>query len=180
MTETSVDIQCPVTGKTQERAAGGPTNRDWWPNQLKLDVLHQRSSMSNPMGEGFNYAKEFKSLDLQAVKDWRSQGLLTRESPVLKPGSKKWLPLHQALELQDLRSASQKRAAAEKKGETVPPTPRPRAATRQLRSIRGAPRRAALQDDRALCRMPQRPLVHRRRRRTRADPARAGRNRHGA
>jgi hypothetical protein len=69
-------------------------------------------------------------LDLQAVKDWRSQGLLTRESPVLKPGSKKWLPLHQALGLQDLRSASQKRAAAEKKGETVPPTPRPRAAPR--------------------------------------------------
>ena len=47
---------------------GGTTNRDWWPNQLKLDILHQRSSKSNPMGEGFNYAKEFKSLDLEAVK----------------------------------------------------------------------------------------------------------------
>jgi len=47
---------------------GGTTNRDWWPNQLKLDILHQHSSKSNPMGEGFNYAKEFKSLDLEAVK----------------------------------------------------------------------------------------------------------------
>jgi catalase-peroxidase len=49
-------------------AAGGTSNLDWWPNQLKLDMLHQRSSKSNPMGEGFNYAKEFKSLDLKAVK----------------------------------------------------------------------------------------------------------------
>jgi catalase-peroxidase len=49
-------------------AGGGMTNPDWWPNQLKLDILHQHSSKSNPMGEGFNYAKEFKSLDLQAVK----------------------------------------------------------------------------------------------------------------
>jgi len=47
---------------------GGTTNRDWWPNQLKLDILHQHSAKSNPMGEGFNYAKEFKSLDLEAVK----------------------------------------------------------------------------------------------------------------
>jgi len=49
-------------------AGGGPTTRDWWPNQLRLDILHQHSSKSNPMGEGFNYAKEFKSLDLAAVK----------------------------------------------------------------------------------------------------------------
>jgi catalase-peroxidase len=49
-------------------AGGGMTNRDWWPNQLKLDILHQRSSKPNPMGEDFNYAKEFKSLDLAAVK----------------------------------------------------------------------------------------------------------------
>jgi catalase-peroxidase len=56
--------------KNDERkpTAGGMTNQDWWPNQLKLDILHQRSSKSNPMGEGFNYAKEFKSLDLKAVK----------------------------------------------------------------------------------------------------------------
>ncbi len=46
----------------------GMTNRDWWPNQLRLDILRRHSSKSNPMGEGFNYAKEFKSLDLEAVK----------------------------------------------------------------------------------------------------------------
>jgi catalase-peroxidase len=47
---------------------GGTSNRDWWPNQLRLDILHQHSSKSNPMGGDFNYAKEFKSLDLKAVK----------------------------------------------------------------------------------------------------------------
>ncbi len=53
------------------------TNRDWWPNQLRLDILHQHSSKSNPMGESFNYAKEFESLDLEAVRtDLRE--LLTR------------------------------------------------------------------------------------------------------
>lgn len=46
----------------------GTSNRDWWPNQLKIEILHQHSSKSNPMGEDFNYAKEFKSLDLAAVK----------------------------------------------------------------------------------------------------------------
>ncbi|MGD0489816.1 MAG: catalase/peroxidase HPI [Syntrophorhabdales bacterium] len=57
------------TGRFHEHiAGGGTTNRDWWPNQLNLDILHQHSSKSNPMGEGFNYAKEFKSLDLEAVK----------------------------------------------------------------------------------------------------------------
>ncbi len=49
-------------------AGGGTANQDWWPNQLRLDILHQHSSKSNPMGEDFNYAKEFKSLDLEAVK----------------------------------------------------------------------------------------------------------------
>ena len=59
----------PVTGGAHEHTpGGGTTNRDWWPNQLNLDILHQHSSKSNPMGEGFNYAKEFKSLDLEAVK----------------------------------------------------------------------------------------------------------------
>ncbi len=52
----------------EHTAGGGTTNRDWWPNQLKLDTLHQHSSKSNPMGEGFNYAKEFKSLDMAALK----------------------------------------------------------------------------------------------------------------
>jgi catalase-peroxidase len=49
-------------------AGRGTSNRDWWPNKLRLDILHQHSSKSNPMGEGFNYAKEFKGLDLEAVK----------------------------------------------------------------------------------------------------------------
>ena len=50
------------------RAGRGTSNRDWWPNQLRLGILHQHSSKSNPMGEDFNYAEEFKSLDLAAVK----------------------------------------------------------------------------------------------------------------
>jgi catalase-peroxidase len=49
-------------------AGGGTSNLDWWPNRLKLEILHQHSSKSNPMGEEFNYAQEFKSLDLAAVK----------------------------------------------------------------------------------------------------------------
>jgi catalase-peroxidase len=56
----------PVMGST---ARGGRSNRDWWPNQLNLRILHQHSHMSNPMGEAFNYAEEFKKLDLQAVKE---------------------------------------------------------------------------------------------------------------
>jgi len=59
----------PVTGGANKQATGrGTSNRDWWPNQLKIEILHQHSSKSNPMGEDFNYAKEFKSLDLEAVK----------------------------------------------------------------------------------------------------------------
>jgi catalase-peroxidase len=58
-----------VMGKTHEHAARkGTSNRDWWPNQLNLRILHQNSPQSNPMGGAFNYAKEFKKLDLQAVK----------------------------------------------------------------------------------------------------------------
>ncbi len=64
MTETS---KCPVTGHTHT-AGGGTTNQDWWPNQLRLDLLHQHSCKSNPMGKDFNYAKEFKRLDFQALK----------------------------------------------------------------------------------------------------------------
>ena len=60
---------CPVTGKTSRHAASrGTTNRDWWPNQLKLNILHQHSPRSNPMGADFNYAEEFKQLDLKALK----------------------------------------------------------------------------------------------------------------
>ncbi|WP_321365551.1 catalase/peroxidase HPI [uncultured Desulfuromusa sp.] len=62
--------QCPVTGKAgRQVAGGGTTNRDWWPNQLNLNILHQHSQLSTPMEEGFNYAEEFKRLDLHAVKD---------------------------------------------------------------------------------------------------------------
>jgi len=65
----SEDSKCPVTGKSARPISGsGPSNRDWWPNQLNLKILHQHSSLSNPMGENFNYAEEFKKLDLQAVK----------------------------------------------------------------------------------------------------------------
>ncbi len=57
------------TGEANKFAfGGGATNRDWWPNQLRLDILHQHSSRSNPMGGDFNYAREFNSLDLGAVK----------------------------------------------------------------------------------------------------------------
>ncbi len=62
MSETS---KCPITGKM---AGGGTSNRDWWPNQLNLKILHQHSDLSNPMDENFNYAEEFKKLDLAAVK----------------------------------------------------------------------------------------------------------------
>ncbi|WP_276372191.1 catalase/peroxidase HPI [Chryseolinea sp. H1M3-3] len=63
------EAKCPFHGGALKTTAGGGTrNRDWWPNQLKLNILRQQSSLSNPMGEDFDYAKEFKSLDLKAVK----------------------------------------------------------------------------------------------------------------
>jgi len=65
----SKEGKCPVTGRTgKTRAGGGTSNRDWWPNQVNLRILHQHSHKSNPMGEAFNYAEEFKKLDLQAIK----------------------------------------------------------------------------------------------------------------
>jgi len=61
--------KCPFSGGAIKQSAGsGTRNRDWWPNQLKLNILRQHSSLSNPMGETFNYAEEFKTLDLNAVK----------------------------------------------------------------------------------------------------------------
>src|SRR5437899_11627103 len=60
----STEAKCPFT----HTAGGGTSNRDWWPNQLNLKILRQRSSLSDPMGKSFNYAQEFKSLDLAAVK----------------------------------------------------------------------------------------------------------------
>ena len=63
------DHKCPVTGRTgKPTACSGMSNREWWPNQLNLRMLHQNSHLSNPMGEGFNYAEEFKTLDLVALK----------------------------------------------------------------------------------------------------------------
>ena len=65
----SDESKCPVTGKSSRQVAGGgTTNKDWWPNQLNLGILHQHSSKSNPMGEAFDYAKEFKKLNLAALK----------------------------------------------------------------------------------------------------------------
>jgi catalase-peroxidase len=64
----SSESKCPFTGDLlNHTTAGAKGNRDWWPNQLNLAILHQHSSLSNPMGEEFNYAREFKSLDLDAV-----------------------------------------------------------------------------------------------------------------
>ncbi len=63
------EAKCPFTGKTTKQSAGGGTrNHDWWPNQLRLNILRQHSALSNPMGEKFDYKKEFLSLDLAEVK----------------------------------------------------------------------------------------------------------------
>jgi catalase-peroxidase len=64
MDSEKAEAKCPF----RDAAAGGTTNRDWWPNQLRVDLLHQHSSKSDPMGQGFDYAEAFKSLDLAAVK----------------------------------------------------------------------------------------------------------------
>ena len=61
--------KCPfISGIVNQAAGGGTSNRDWWPNQLKLNVLRQHSNLSNPMGGNFNYTEEFKKLDLATVK----------------------------------------------------------------------------------------------------------------
>jgi len=75
----STEIKCPF----HQTAGGGTSNRDWWPNQLKLNVLHQHSSLSDPMGEDFNYAEEFKNLDFEAVK---------KDLLVLMTDSQDWWP----------------------------------------------------------------------------------------
>ncbi len=63
------DGKCPFTGGVHKQSAGGGTsNRDWWPNQLKLNILRQHSTLSDPMDDSFDYAEEFKSLDLKAIK----------------------------------------------------------------------------------------------------------------
>ena len=60
------ESKCPVTGRTS--VGRGTSNKEWWPNQLNLNILHQHSPASNPMGIEFNYAEEFKKLDLAAIK----------------------------------------------------------------------------------------------------------------
>ena len=75
----STEAQCPF----HHAAGSGTSNRDWWPNQLKLELLHQHSAKSNPMGGDFNYAKEFRSLDLAAVK---------RDLAALMTDSQDWWP----------------------------------------------------------------------------------------
>jgi len=76
--------KCPVTGMTNKQTTGrGISNRDWWPNQLNLKVLHQHSPLSNPMGGEFNYAEEFKKLDLAALK---------KDLRALMSESKDWWP----------------------------------------------------------------------------------------
>jgi catalase-peroxidase len=80
----SSESQCPFAGETQKHTlAGAPSNASWWPHQLKLDILHQHSAKSNPMGEDFNYAREFNSLDLQAV---------IRDLHALMTDSQDWWP----------------------------------------------------------------------------------------
>ncbi|QJB58285.1 catalase/peroxidase HPI [Pseudodesulfovibrio sp. zrk46] len=65
----SNESKCPVTGRTSKQVAGGGTsNKDWWPEQVNLNILHQHSSKSNPMGKAFDYAEEFKKLDLEELK----------------------------------------------------------------------------------------------------------------
>jgi catalase-peroxidase len=73
------ESKCPFN----HAAGGGTTNRDWWPNQLNLKILHQHSSLSDPMGEAFDYAKEFKSLDFAAVK---------KDLEALMTQSQEWWP----------------------------------------------------------------------------------------
>jgi catalase-peroxidase len=78
------ESKCPVTGKTSKQIVGsGTSNRDWWPNQLNLKILHQHSAKSNPMGNDFNYSEEFKKLDLGAVK---------KDLYALMTDSQKWWP----------------------------------------------------------------------------------------
>jgi len=75
----STETKCPFN----HAAGGGTTNRDWWPKQLNLKILHQHSSLSDPMGDGFDYAKEFNSLDLAAVK---------KDLLAVMTDSKEWWP----------------------------------------------------------------------------------------
>ena len=64
------ESKCPFHGGSVKNTAGqGTSNRDWWPNMLNLNILRQHSSESNPMGKDFDYAEEFKKLDLKGIKN---------------------------------------------------------------------------------------------------------------
>ena len=65
----SGNSRCPVTGLSSHSQSKGTENKDWWPNQLNLKILHQNSSLINPLGDDFDYAKEFSKLDLKKVKE---------------------------------------------------------------------------------------------------------------
>jgi hypothetical protein len=81
----SEERKCPVN----HAAGGGTTDRDWWPNRLRLDILHQHSSRSDPMGGDFDYAREFRSLDLAAVKKDRSRLWVKLPAPRRRRGLRK-------------------------------------------------------------------------------------------
>ena len=58
------EMKCPITGRSNKNTSGTKSsNKDWWPNQLNLNILHQNCNLANPMGAKFNYAKEFEKLD---------------------------------------------------------------------------------------------------------------------
>ena len=77
------EIKCPVMGGANTHLAGSQPNDKWWPNQLNVKILNQNSSLANPLGEDFNYAKEFKTLDLDALK---------KDIVALMTSSKDWWP----------------------------------------------------------------------------------------
>jgi len=84
MESNSSQGKCPFTGGMLKQSAGNGTgNRDWWPNQLKLNILRQNSNLSNPMDDSFDYAKEFNSLDLKELK---------KEIEALMTNSQDWWP----------------------------------------------------------------------------------------
>jgi len=79
----STESKCPVSAGARRHTAGAPANAAWWPNQLNLKILHQRCPLSDPMDKEFNYAEEFKSLDLDAV---------TKDLHALMTASQAWWP----------------------------------------------------------------------------------------
>jgi catalase-peroxidase len=80
---TAAAAKCPFMGSFERNTAEGTTNRDWWPNAIDLSPLHAHSTKSDPMGTGFDYAKEFKTLDLDAVR---------RDLHALMTQSQEWWP----------------------------------------------------------------------------------------